>query len=143
MLKILSPLLTSLAGEEIKSITTRAKRSAGFGAVIIALVLIGFIFLCLAAYLVLAEIYGGPIAALILAGISLFLALIAVIVMRLQIAAEQKRYQQRMQANKSALMATAAVATAPSLLKRPILAIALPIVGIALLGLLSDKKKKR
>ena len=62
--------------------------------------------------------------------------------MKIQAAAEGKKRKQKMEADKSAMMAAAAIATVPAILKRPILAAALPLAGIALVSLLSDKKKR-
>jgi len=143
MLKLLAPVVASLAGEELKLLTGRAKRAAIFGAATAVFGLIAVVFLCVAAFLALAENYGGPIAALILAGLSLILALLILAVLKIQAAAEEKKRKQRIEADKSALMATAAIATVPSILKRPILAVALPLAGIALVSLLSDKKKRK
>ena len=142
MLKILTPLLTALAGEELKLATRRARRAAIFGTVIAVFSFITLVFLCVAAFLALAENYGGPIAALILAALSLILALLVLAVLKLQTAAEEKRRKQRIEADKSALVTSAAIATVPSILKRPILAVALPLAGIVLVNLLSDKKKR-
>ncbi|MBV2144690.1 phage holin family protein [Falsochrobactrum sp. TDYN1] len=142
MLKILTPLLTALAGEELRLATRRVRRAAIFGAVVAVFGLIALIFLCVAAFLALAQNYGGPIAALILAALSLIIALLVLAVLKIQAAAEEKKRKQRIEADKSALMATAAIATVPSILKRPILAVALPLAGVILVNLLSDKKKR-
>lgn len=142
MLKHLAPVVTSLVGEELELLTGRAKRAAILGAVIAVFGLIAVVFLCVAAFLALAENYGGPIAALILAGLSLTFAMLILAVLKIQAASEEKKRKQRIEADKSALMATAAMATVPSILKRPILAVALPLAGIALISLLSDKKKR-
>ncbi len=91
----------------------------------------------------LAENYGGPIAALILAAISLLLALITLAILKIQGAAEEKKRKQKIEADKSALMATAAIATVPAILKRPILAVALPLAGIALVSLFVGQEKDR
>lgn len=142
MLKLLAPVVATLAGDEIKLATGRAKRAAIFGVVVAVFGLIAVVFLCVAAFLALSENYGGPIAALILAGLSLIIVLLILAVMKIQAAAEEKRRKQRIEADKSALVATAAIATVPSILKRPILAVALPLAGFALVSLLSDKKKR-
>lgn len=141
MLKLFTPLLAALAGDELKRTTSRAKRTAICGAVIGVFGLITLLFLCLAAFLALAQKYDGPIAALIMAGLSIILALLVLAVLKIQSAAEERKRQQRINADKSALMVTAAAATVPSILKRPILAAALPLAGIILVSLLTDKKK--
>lgn len=142
MLKLLAPIVATLAGDELKLLTGRAKRVAILGTTIAVFGLIAVVFLCVAAFLALAQNYGGPIAALILAGLSIIIALLILAVLKIQAAAEEKKRKERIAADKSALMAAAAMATVPSILKRPILAVALPLAGIALMSLLSDKKKR-
>lgn len=141
MLKLFTPLLAALAGDEFKRTTGRVKRTAILGAVIGVFGLITLLFLCLAAFLALAQEYGGPIAALIMAGLSVILALLVLAVLKIQSASEERKRQQQINADKSALMATAAIASVPSILKRPILAAALPLAGIILVSLLTQKKK--
>lgn len=142
MLKALMPLLSALAGEELKLMANRTKRAAIFGAVIAIFAIIAVAFLCVAAFLALAQSYGGPLAALILAALSLIAALLILAVLTIQAAAEARKRKQKIEADKTAMMATAAIATVPAILKRPILAAALPLAGIALVSLLSDKKKR-
>ncbi len=143
MLKALIPLLSALAGEEVKFAAHRTKRTVIFGTVIAVFGLIAATFLCVAAFLALERTYDGPLAALILAACALMVALLILAVLKIQDAVEAKKRRQRIEADKSALMATAAVATVPSILKRPILAAALPLAGIALVSLLGKKKRSR
>lgn len=142
MLKALLPLLSAMAGEEMKFAAGKARRAAIFGAVVAVLAIIAVTFLCVAAFLALAENYGGPLAALILAALSLILALIVLAVLKIQSAAEARKRKEKVEADKSAMIAAAAIATVPAILKRPILAAALPLAGLALVSLLSDKKKQ-
>lgn len=142
MLKLLAPVVATLAGDELKLLTGRAKRAAIFAIAVAIFGLIAIVFLCVAAFLALSENYSGPVAALILSGLALIVALLILAVLKIQAAAEEKKRKERIAADKSALMATAAIATVPSILKRPILAVALPLAGIALVSLLSDKKKR-
>ena len=142
MLKALMPLLTAMAGEELKFVAGQTKRAAIFGAAIAVFAIIAVTFLCVAAFLALAQSYGGPLAALILAALSLIVALLILAVMKIQAASEARKRKEKMEAEKTAMMATAAIATVPAILKRPILAAALPLAGIALVSLLSDKKKR-
>ncbi len=141
MLKQIAPLLGAVAGEEARFAAANAKRTAIYGAAIGVLAIIAVTFLCVAAFLGLARSYGGPIAALILAAAALILALLILAVMKIQASAEAKKRARQREADKSALVAAAAVATVPSILKRPILAAALPLAAIFLVGLLPDKKK--
>lgn len=142
MLKALIPLLTAVAGEEVKATIGKTKRAAIFAGAILVFGLITLTFLCVAAFLALAQNYGGPLAALILAALSMIIALIILAILKIQATVEAKKRKARVEADKSALMATAAIATVPSILKRPILAAALPLAGIALISLLSDRKKR-
>ena len=142
MLKLLAPVVATLAGDELKLLTGRAKRAAIFAIAVAIFGLIAIVFICVAAFLALSENYSGPVAALILSGLALIVALLILAVLKIQAAAEEKKRKERIAADKSALMATAAIATVPSILKRPILAVALPLAGIALVSLLSDKKKR-
>nr|WP_183515789.1 hypothetical protein [Ochrobactrum sp. RC6B] len=142
MLKALMPLLTAMAGEELKFVAGQTKRAAIFGAAIAIFAIIAVTFLCVAAFLALAQSYGGPLAALILVALSLIVALLILAVMKIQAASEARKRKEKMEADKTAMMATAAIATVPAILKRPILAAALPLAGIALVSLLSDKKKR-
>ncbi len=142
MLKALMPLLAAMAGEELKFVAGQTKRAAIFGAAIAVFAIIAITFFCVAAFLALAQNYGGPLAALILAALSLILALLILAVLKIQAASEAKKRKQKVEADKSAMVATAAIATVPAILKRPILAAALPLAGIALFSLLSDKKKR-
>ncbi len=140
MLKLIAPLLASLVDEELQLVGGRAKRAAVLCVAMAIFGLIALAFFCTAAFLALEQVYGGPIAALVLAAISLLLALIVLAILKVQGAAEDKKRKRQIEADKSALMATAAVATIPAILKRPILAAALPLAGIALASLLSDNK---
>lgn len=90
MLKALAPILTALAGEEVKFAVSQTRRAAIFGVAIAILGIITVTFLCVAAFLALAQAYGGPLAALILAAISLILALLVLAVLKIQAAAEAK-----------------------------------------------------
>ncbi len=142
MLKTLAPLLSALAGEELKYTAGRTRRATIYGVVIALFAIIAVAFFCIAAFLALAQHYGGPLSALVLAVISLLVALIVLAVMKIQAAAAAKKRREKLEADKSALMATAAIATIPAILKRPLLAAALPLAGLALLALLPDRKKR-
>lgn len=143
MLQILAPLLSGILGEELRSAATQARRSALFLSLIGVSVLIGVVFLLISAFLALERHYGGPFAALIMAGSAFLLALIVLAIMKIIAATERKRRRRRVEADKSALVATAAIATVPAVLKRPILAVALPLAGIAAMAFLSGSKRGR
>lgn len=140
MLRLLSPLLSSLLKQEFHDATEKAKRCAITGAVIGIFALIGFVFLLLAGFLYLSTLTSQLSAALIMSASAFVIALIAWVITRSINAAKERRRRERLEADKSALMATAALATVPALLKRPILAAALPLAGIALASFLNNKK---
>ncbi len=90
MLKALMPVLSALAGEELKFVAGQTKRAAIFGAAIAIFAIIAITFFCVAAFLALAQNYGGPLAALILAALSLIVALLILAVLKIQAASEAK-----------------------------------------------------
>ncbi len=59
MLKALMPLLAAMAGEEMKFVAGQTKRAAIFGAAIAVFAIIAITFFCVAAFLALAQNYGG------------------------------------------------------------------------------------
>lgn len=140
MLRLLSPLLSSILKQEFHEATQQAKRSAITGAAIGIFVVVGFVFLLLASYLYLSTLVSQLAAALIMAFSAFVVALIAWLITKTINAAQERKRRERLEADKSAFVATAALATIPALLKRPILAAALPLAGMALVSLLSDKK---
>lgn len=144
MLKLLTPLLTSLAAGEVGLAVSRAKRSAIFMTVIAILAAIGAIFLLLAAYIVLAERYGEMHSALILAGCAFGLAIIIYIIMKIADATARKRQRERAKIDTSALLTIAALAAAPAVLRsRALLMLAVPVIAFSGLSLLTKKKKRR
>jgi uncharacterized membrane protein YhaH (DUF805 family) len=143
MLKLLTPLLTSLAAGEVGLAISRTKRSAIFMAVIALLALIGLIFLLVAAYLILAERYGARYSSLILAGCAFGLAILAYITMKISDAMARKRQRDRAKVDTSTLLTIAALAAAPAVLRsRALLMLAVPVVAFGGLSLLTKKKKR-
>ena len=140
MLRLLSPLLSSVLKQEFHEAAQQAKRCAITGAVIGIFAVIGLVFLLLAGFLYLSTLVSQLAAALIMAGSAFVVALIAWLITKSINAAQERKRRERLEADKSAFVATAALATIPALLKRPILAAALPLAGMALVSLLSDKK---
>ncbi|MFC4626308.1 phage holin family protein [Daeguia caeni] len=142
MLKLLSPLIAELMADEARLLTGRAKRISISIGVVVLFGLTGFLFLCFAAYLALAQHYSAPISALILAAIAFILALVALAIIKAIAVSEEKKRQQRIEAEKANIMATAAMAAIPAILKRPVLGILVPLAGIALAEFLSGQNKK-
>lgn len=144
MLKLLTPLLTSLAAGEVGLAVSRAKRSAIFMTVIAILAAIGVIFLLVAAYITLTERYGAMYSALILAGCAFGLAILAYIIMKFSDATARKRQRERTKVDTSTLLTIAALAAAPAVLRsRALLMLAVPVVAFGGLSLLTGKKKRR
>jgi uncharacterized membrane protein YhaH (DUF805 family) len=144
MLKLLTPLLTSLAAGEVGLVVGRAKRSAIFMAIIALLALIGFVFLLVAAYITLAGRYGETYSALILAGCAFALVILAYIIMKISDAMARRRQRDRAKVDTSTVLTIAALAAAPALLRsRALLMLAIPVVVFGGLSLLTGKKKRR
>lgn len=142
MLKLLTPLLTSLAAGEVGLAVNRVKRSAIFLSIIGVLGTIGAVFLLVAAYIALAERYGDLRAALYIGGGAIALALVLYIIMKITDAIIRKRQRDRAKNDTSALLAIAAVAAAPMLLRsRSLLMLAIPVIAFGGLSMLGKKPK--
>ena len=144
MLKLLAPLLTSLAAGEVGLVVSRAKQSAIFAAIIAVLVTIGAVFLLVAAQISLAEHYGPLYAALIIAGSAFGLAIIAYIAMKIASSSARRRQEERAKVDTSTVLTIAALAVAPALLRsRALLLLTVPLVAFGGLSLAGKKKKRR
>ena len=144
MLKLLAPLLTSVAAGEVGLVINRLKRNAVFAGIIAVLAIVGVIFLVVAAYIALAERYGEMHASLILAGSAFGLAIITYIIMKIVERAARNRQSERAKVDASALLTVAALAAAPVVLRsRALMMLAVPLVAFAGLSLLTKPKKKK
>lgn len=144
MLKLLTPLLTSLAAGEIGLTVNRVKRSAIFLSFIGIFASIGAVFLLVAAYIALSERYGELRAALYIGGGALALAVILYVVMKISDAIIRKRQRDRAKTDTTALLTVAAIAAAPMLLRsRGLLMLALPVLAFGGLSMLGKKPKTR
>ncbi|MHC1547552.1 hypothetical protein [Phyllobacterium sp. K27] len=144
MLKLLTPLLTSLAAGEIGLTVSRVKRSAMFLSVIAILSSIGAIFLLIAAYIALSERYGELRAALYIGGGAIILAIVLCIAMKISDAIIRKRQRDRAKTDTTALLTIAAIAAAPMLLRsRGLLMLAIPAIAFGGLSLLGKKPATR
>jgi chromate transport protein ChrA len=144
MLKLLAPLLTSLAAGEVGLAVKRIKRNAAFGVVIALFSSVAVIFLLVAAYIALADRYGDMRAALTLAAGSLVLAVIAFVAMKIAEGAERKRQRDRTKVDTSALLTMAALAAAPVILRsRALMMLAIPIAAFGGLSLLSKARSRK
>ncbi|EJN05580.1 hypothetical protein [Phyllobacterium sp. YR531] len=144
MLKLLTPLLTSLAAGEVGLAVNRVKRSAIFLSIIGVLGAIGAIFLLIAGYIALSERFGELRAALYIGGGAFALAIILYIIMKISDAIIRKRQRDRAKTDTSALLAIAAVAATPMVLRsRTLLMLALPVIAFGGLSMLGKKPKSR
>jgi hypothetical protein len=125
--------LAALLGIEVESITARIRNTIIINAVMLGLAVIGAVFLLVAGFLALADLYGGIFAALILAGVFLVLAL--AVYLGTRIGENRNRRQvaeKRKSTETSAFVTTAALTALPVVLKSPMgRAIALPAAAIA------------
>ena len=124
--------LAALLGIEVESITARIRNTIIVNVVMLGLALIGAVFLLVAGFLALADLYGGIYAALILGGVFLILALAVYLGTRIgenrnrRMAAEKRKSTET-----SAFVTTAALTALPVVLKSPLgRAIALPAAAI-------------
>lgn len=126
----------------MQAVTQRAKRSAIFYSIIAIVSVIGVFFALIAAYLALATRFGLINSALLMTAGCAIVAVITYTINRVLDNAERRRLEQRRAAiDTNAALTAAAVAAVPSLLKRPLLTVALPVVGLIAFSLLSGDKK--
>lgn len=140
MLRLLAPLLSTLATGEIAVAVGRAKRSAVFMVFIAIFGVIGLSFALLALFIWLAGLYGPLWAAGIIAIASFVLALVAFITMKISQTAKRKRVRQRTPIDGTTLLKVAAIAAAPGVLSsRSLLLLAVPVAAAALVLMNRDK----
>jgi chromate transport protein ChrA len=114
--------LASLLGIEVGGVVSRLKENAVAVAAISLFALIGIAFLLVAAYTALTAWVGPIWSPLIIAAAALVIALILYIALRIQNRAVARREaQRRRERETTALVASAALAALPELLKTPIL----------------------
>lgn len=125
--------LAALLGIEVEAITDRVKRLAIINAVIATLGLIALVFLLIAAYLALADMFTPIISALIIAGVALALALAVYLGMQIAEGAYRRRLAERKRSNEtSAFVTTAALTALPVILRSPALrTIGIPLAALA------------
>ena len=126
----------------MQAVTQRAKRSAIFYGIIAVVSVIGMFFALIAAYLALATRFGLVNSALLMTAGCAIIAVIAFTINRVLDNAERRRLEQRRAAiDTNAALTAAAVAAVPTLLKRPLLTVALPVVSLIAFSVLSGSKK--
>ena len=114
---LLAPL-ASLLGIEVDVLMTRLKESAVAFAAIGLFLVIALAFLLVALYTALSSWLGPMWAPLAIAGGALIIALVLYLALRMQIAAQKRRDEER-RSETTALIASAALAALPELLKSP------------------------
>lgn len=142
MLKLFTPVISAIIGSEVQAATQRAKRSAILYTIMAIALLTGTFFLLMALFFALMMKFGLIIAALIITAGCVLLAIFTYIINHLMDKAEKRRLEERRAAiDTNAALTAAAVAAVPTLLKKPLLALALPIAGLLAVSLLSQDKK--
>jgi len=133
--------LAALLGIEVEAVTDRVKTLVVVNAIIAVLGLITLVFLLVAGYLALSEIWTPIIAALVIAGAALILALIVYLVMRLNENARRRRLAERRRSGETGAFITSAALTAlPIVAKSPALrVIGIPAAVLAALFLLNRR----
>lgn len=142
MLKLFTPVISAIIGSEVQAATQRAKRSAILYTIMAIALLTGTFFLLMALFFALMMHFGLIIAALIITAGCVVLAILAFIINRVMDNAEKRRLEERRAAiDTNAALTAAAVAAVPTLLKKPLLTLALPVAGLLAVSLLSKDKK--
>jgi hypothetical protein len=143
MLRLLLPLLTGTATGEIRAVVRHTKRKTILLSAIALFALAGVIFLFATIYLALARILGDVYAALIIALGCFTVAIIGLIVIKILDVRRQRRRQEHQRVDGSAVLTATALAVLPELMKRPLIAAALPIIGLAVSAFFVDGKGRK
>ena len=125
--------LAGLLGIEIEAITDRVKTLIIVNTVIAVFGVIGVVFLLIAGFLALSDVYGGIYAALIFGGVFVVLALAVFLGAKI---GEGKRHRQIVERKKThdtnAFITTAALSVLPVLLRSPtVRAVGIPAAAVA------------
>jgi hypothetical protein len=138
---LLAPL-AALLGLEVEGLTARAKSAVlVYGLIGLCLMIAGG-FLLAAGFMALAELVGAIIAALILGGVFLLLALAVYLGSLIGRSKRQRALAERRRASETgAFLTTAAITALPLLTRSPLLLrLGLPAAAIAAFALLHDSK---
>ncbi len=135
--------LAALFGLELQDVAARAKAAAILYGLMGLFLLAATIFLTVAGYIALAELFSPLIAALILSGVFLLLAL-ALYLGTLLSKGRQRRalVERRRSSESSAFLTTAALTALPVFLKSPmIVKLGLPAAAITAIALLRENSR--
>lgn len=132
--------LAALFGLELENVAARAKAAAILYGLMGLFLLGAAIFLTVAGYIALADLFSPVIAALILSGIFLLLALALYLGMLLSRGRERRAIAERRRSSESsAFLTTAALTALPVFLKSPmIVKLGLPAAAITAIALLRE-----
>lgn len=133
--------LAALFGLELESVAARARAAAIVYGLIALFLLAATISLTVAGYLALADLFSPLIAALLMAGLFLVLALAVYAGMLIGRGRTRRHVAERRRASETgAFVTTAALTALPALLRAPALVrIGLPAAAIAAFALLRDR----
>jgi Ni/Fe-hydrogenase subunit HybB-like protein len=135
--------LAALFGLELEDVAARAKAAAILYGLMGLFLLAAVIFLTVAGYIALADLFSPLIAALILSGVFLLLAL-ALYLGTLLSKGRQRRalVERRRSSESSAFLTTAALTALPVFLKSPmIVKLGLPAAAITAIALLRENSR--
>jgi hypothetical protein len=124
--------IASIFGLELDAMTDRLKRTLIFTTIIAAFCLLATIFLIVAGYLALSSVFGPVIAALVMAGGALVLALAVYLGSRIGERERQRlELERRRKAEANAVLSTAAVTAVPAILRSPLgRTVGLPLLAV-------------
>lgn len=137
--------LAALFGLELEDVAARARAAAILYGLMALFLLAAAVFLTVAGYIALAELFSPLISALILSGIFLLLAL-ALYVGTLLGKGKQKRQlvERRRSSESSAFLTTAALTALPVFLRSPmIVKLGLPAAAIAALAIMRENTRDK
>ncbi len=134
--------LAALFGLELEHVAARAKAAAILYGLMGLFLFAAAVFLTLAGYIALADLFSPVIAALVVSGIFLLLALAVYLGMLLSKGRERRAVVERRRSSESsAFLTTAALTALPVFLKSPmIVKLGLPAAAITALALLRENK---
>lgn len=135
--------LASLLGIEVEHAVARARATAIVTGLIVVLLIAAFAFLTVAGYLALADLFNPPVAALMLSGLLLVLALAVyagALIGRGQ--QERTRQEKRRAGETGAFLTSAAITALPLIARSPaILRLGVPAAAIAAVALLRGRSQ--
>lgn len=134
--------LAALFGLEVENVVARARAAAILYGLMALFLLAAAVFLTIAGYLALADLFSPIIAALIVSGVFLLLAL-AVYIGTLLGKGQKRReiVERRKSSESSAFLTTAALTAIPVFLRSPmVVKLGLPAAAIAAIALLRENR---